>query len=768
MSESMDHIADAGMLDLFRMEVQTHAAALETGLVQLESHGASPERIEPLMRAAHSIKGAARILGLTACVNLAHQAEDIFVAAQENRLVIDAGMIDQLLKVNDFFKRLGAVAAEKIPVWLEEHAPEITELQTRLAGIAAGRPAPPAAGAQRAPIDVTPSPASPPTGIAAEPTPEPETKPAAKPAEEPSVGDSAVLVTAATLNRLMGLAGECMVEARRLHDFSQALLKLKARQVQLGTLFERLQEAASHCGADPAARLALEEVTGKIGDCKELLGQTIDAFEAYSLRTEELTTRLYNAAIAARMRPFSDGTKGFPRLVRDLARQLGKQIAFHISGANTRVDRDVLARLEAPLNHILRNACDHGIEPPAERRAAGKPAEGQVRLAAEHRAGMLFISVSDDGRGADPEKIRAKVVEKRLAPADMAAHMSDAELLEFLFLPGFSTAEQVTDLSGRGVGMDVVQNMVQEVGGAVRMLSEPGRGSTVQMQLPLTLSVTRALIVEIGGELYAFHLARVDRVLKVARADVRLVEDRPYITCDQRHIGLIPAYQPLGLAAAAAPTGDRVPVVLISDRTTAYGLVVDRLVGERELVVRPLDARLGKVPDISAAAVLEDGAPVLILDEDDLVRTIDNLLGSGRVMKLRQARVQAAARPARRILVVDDSITVREVERRLLENRGFEVDTAVDGMDGWNRVRSAAYDLVISDVDMPRMNGIELVTRIKQDAALKRIPVMIISYKDREEDRLRGLEAGANYYLAKSSFQDEGLIQAVNELIGEG
>jgi two-component system sensor histidine kinase and response regulator WspE len=347
----------------------------------------------------------------------------------------------------------------------------------------------------------------------------------------------------------------------------------------------------------------------------------------------------------------------------------------------------------------------------------------------------------------------------------MAAQMSEAELYDFLFLPGFSTASGVTEISGRGVGLDVVQAMVAEVGGTIRVHAALGAGASFGLQLPLTLSVIRALLVEIAGEPYAFPLTRIDRLLKVRREELEVVEDRPFLSFDGKNIGLVPGHQPLALAGRP-PEGGELAVVVVSDRLNRYGVVVERLLGERELVVRPLDHRLGKVPNIAAAAVLEDGTPVLILDVDDLVRSMDHALAGGKPASLERGALVGIAGRIKRILVVDDSLTVREVERRLLVNCGYEVDIAVDGMDGWNRVRARPYDLVISDVDMPRLNGIELVTRIKTDPELKQLPVVIVTYKDREEDRLRGLAAGANYYLTKSSFQDESLLNAVRDLIG--
>jgi two-component system sensor histidine kinase and response regulator WspE len=347
----------------------------------------------------------------------------------------------------------------------------------------------------------------------------------------------------------------------------------------------------------------------------------------------------------------------------------------------------------------------------------------------------------------------------------MAVKMSENEVLEFLFLPGFSTAQRVTEISGRGVGLDVVQSMARQVGGNVRIESRPGQGTHFALQLPLTLSVVRTLRFEVKGQPYALPLTRVDRVLSVRPDDVQVVEDRQYVRFGEQNIGLVDATQVLDLPTADRPSGN-LRVVVLSDRLNCYGLVVDRLIGERDLVVIPLPGRLGKVPNLIAGAILEDGSPVAILDSEDLVRSIDNLLTRGSLMKLGwHEQAERAAR--KRVLVVDDSLTVREVERRLLENCGYEVVVAVDGMDGWNALQSSRFDLVVTDVDMPRLDGIELVKRIKGTAPTTSIPVMIVSYKDQDDYRTLGLDAGASYYLTKSSFHDETLVNAVRDLIGK-
>jgi two-component system sensor histidine kinase and response regulator WspE len=496
--------------------------------------------------------------------------------------------------------------------------------------------------------------------------------------------------------------------------------------------------------------------------CRQDLNAQSSDFEDHAARAEDLNARLYREVIASRMRPFADGTHGLARLVRDMARSLGKEARLVVAGERTEVDRDILEKLESPLSHLVRNSIDHGLEPPKVRERAGKPAAGTVTVEARHRAGMLHVTVADDGAGIDLNRLRQKVVERGLNSAEVVARLTEAELLEFLFLPGFSTASAVTEFSGRGVGLDVVQDTVRKVGGNVRATTAPGKGTTFHMLLPLTLSVIRAVIVEVAGEPYAFPHTRIDRLIRVPRAEVRSVEHRQFVTVDGANVGLVLAGQVLDIPAPA-PAAAELPVVLLSDGAGEYGLVVDAFRGEQDLVVRPLDPRLGKVPNLSAAAILDDGSPVLIVDVEDLFRSMDQFIQAGSLVR---CEAKPAAGRKKRVLVVDDSITVREVERQLLLHHGYEVAVAVDGVDGWNKVRAERYDLMISDVDMPRMNGLQLVQAVRADERLRDLPVIIVSYKEREEDRVRGLEVGANAYLTKSSFHDNRFMEAVADLIG--
>jgi two-component system sensor histidine kinase and response regulator WspE len=743
----VDDLNSATLFDLFRMETETQAQVMTAALLVLERDHTAAEQLELCMRAAHSLKGAARIVGLDVGVRIAHVMEDCFVAAQAGRISLAEAGIDALLGGTDLLSRIANTPEAELDQWTDAKAPEVDACLASLTGVLEG----PGVKATRVPGPVP----------AAQSTQAPPPAPAAR--DSP---DRVLRVTAENLNRLLGLAGESLVESRWIKPFNESLLRLKRNQGDIGRILDRLRDVLPTHLLDERVQIVLADAQRATLECQHALAQRLIELEMFDRRSLNLANRLYDEALTVRMRPFGDSAQGFPRMVRDVAQSLGKQVTLEIAGEATQVDRDILAKLDAPLGHLLRNAIDHGIESPAERAAAGKSAHGLIRLEARHSAGALQITVRDDGRGIDIEKTRAAVVARSMINQEAAERLTEAELLEFLFLPGFTMKQTVTDISGRGVGLDAVQDMVKQVRGSVTVSSQPGHGTRFVLQLPVTLSVVRALLANIGGEPYAFPLASILRTLKLHSAAIEMLEGRQHFDFDGRRIGLVTAHQVFE-TDESPQVGDELSVIVLGDLSHAYGLVVDRFLGERELVVRPLDPQLGKIKDISAGALMEDGAPVLIVDPDDLIRSMDRLAASGRPNRVRRGVAALEEKRRKRVLVVDDSITVRELERKLLGNRGYDVEVAVDGMDGWNAVRTGHFDLVVTDVDMPRMDGIELVTLINKDPNLKSIPVMVVSYKDRDEDRRRGLDAGAAYYLTKGSFHDDTLLQAVVDLIGE-
>ncbi|AJY03226.1 hybrid sensor histidine kinase/response regulator [Burkholderia sp. SIMBA_043] len=857
-----DDLSHLSLLELYREETRTQTQALSERLLVLEAREPDAAALDACMRAAHSLKGAARIVGVPPGVDIAGRMEECFVAAQAGAIALSAAHVDVLLAGVDLLLRVAdpdappvsaaeidafalaltsADAAQAVPV-----AADVPASASASAPVSAPTSAAPQRGydgAVNEPVDAgaatpphaaqpyvaqpyaTPARATPlhaeqpyamPPYAAAPHSTQPHaaqlnatppyeaaphaTQPYATPAhamqphaeqpyatppyaaaphatpppatDPPHAAQAAATATAAmrrvradTLNRLLSLSGESLVESRWLKPFAESMLRVKRAQRDAARSLDLLYERFAD-DLDAGALASMNEVRHMLNDLQRALAERMDEFDRFERRSTHIAEQLYDEALQCRMRPFGDATRAYPRIVRDLARSLGKQVRFSIVGEGTQVDRDILDLLDAPLGHLLRNAIDHGVEPPDVRRARGKPADARVTLEARHSAGSLLVSVIDDGPGVDLDALRAAVVRQRLTDDETAARLSDAELLEFLLLPGFSMRDAVTDVSGRGVGLDAVQEMVRGVRGAVRIFNEPGVGMRFVLQLPLTLSVIRSLLVEVGGEPYAFPLAHVRRTLELAHDDIDVLEGQPHFPFDGRRAGLVAAHQLLDAGASDAARATTA-VVVVGGEPELYGVAVDRFLGERMLVVQPLDSRLHKIQNIAAGALLENGDPVLIVDVEDLIRSVDKLVRGGQLATLSRDPQRALGERRRRVLVVDDSLTVRELERKLLEKRGYDVTVAVDGMDGWNAVRSDAFDLVVTDVDMPRMDGIELVMLIKGDPALKRVPVMIVSYKDRDEDRRRGLDAGADYYLAKSSFHDEALLDAVHDLIGD-
>lgn len=752
-----DQMRDASLLELFSLEADAQTQVLSAGLLALERNPTQADQLEACMRAAHSLKGAARIVGVDAGVSVAHVMEDCLVSAQEGRLYLQPEHIDALLQGTDLLMRIATPGNDVGPADIEAYVALMERLLDPSQPIATPAPKPEPIPAPRVDALLL----------------EPELEPAPPlgsdaPRQNKRMtegGERVLRVTAERLNSLLDLSSKSLVETQRLKPYLASLQRLKRIQSNSLRALDALDGQLKSLDLNLEAQEALADTRRLLSEAQALLAEKNAELDEFGWQAGQRAQVLYDTALACRMRPFADVLAGQVRMVRDLGRSLGKQVRLEIEGEKTQVDRDVLEKLEAPLTHLLRNAVDHGIETPEQRVLAGKPAEGLIRLRASHQAGLLVLELSDDGNGVDLERLRGTIVDRHLSPVETALRLSEEELLTFLFLPGFSLRDKVTEVSGRGVGLDAVQHMVRQLRGAVVLEQTAGQGSRFHLEVPLTLSVVRSLVVEVGEEAYAFPLAHIERMCDLAPDDIVQLEGRQHFWHEGRHVGLVAASQLLQRPPGQNPS-DTLKVVVIRERDAVYGIAVERFIGERTLVVLPLDDRLGKVQDISAGALLDDGSVVLIVDVEDMLRSVDKLLNTGRLERIARRSQQATEAPRKRVLVVDDSLTVRELQRKLLLNRGYEVAVAVDGMDGWNALRSEDFDLLITDIDMPRMDGIELVTLLRRDSRLQSLPVMVVSYKDREEDRRRGLDAGADYYLAKASFHDDALLDAVVELIG--
>jgi len=733
---------DSEMFSLFLIELLNSLQVIGNNLLDIEDNPEDKNLLEAMMRAAHSIKGAARMIGIEAVVKLSHSMEDVFVAAQNNKINLAKDTIDHLFVCVDILKKLEDRSSIEVKNWSEESTESVHQYIHVLRLIQSGASAP------IPKLKVTTKTTSPDF----EKKPKPNT-------------ENIVRVSADRINKLVGLAGELTVTTNWVREYSDSMLQLKRKHNEILDQVERLRSLLDDSSHTEVERKLVTDLQHNAENYRESLTTHIFSLDNFDRRSSSLSSQINHEVISSRMRPFSDSTQGYKRMVRDISSSLNKKVTLEIHGENTAVDRDILEKLDAPLNHMIRNAIDHGIESPEDRLAKGKPEIGTITINASHQAGRLLIQVKDDGRGVDIENLRKKILGKKLVNEQMAESLSKTELLDFLFLPSFSTRSEVTELSGRGVGLDIVHSALQEIRGKLHADTEIDNGMEINMELPLTLSVIRSLLVKIENELYAFPLAKIQSLFTIKKQDISILEDKQYITINNKHIGLIHCAQILGEQTKKS-NDEQIPVIIIGDWNMSYGLVVDELIGEKSLALRTLNKKLGKIKDISAAALTDDGEPVLVFDTDDLLQSIQDIISGKNLYKI-GAINEFDTSSIKRVLIVDDSLTVREIEKKLLESKGYIVDVAVDGVDGWNIVRNGNYDLVISDVDMPRMNGIELIKLIKADISLSTLPVMMVSYKDRAEDKQKGLEAGADYYLTKGSFHDDTLVEAVVDLIGE-
>jgi chemotaxis protein histidine kinase CheA/CheY-like chemotaxis protein len=446
----------------------------------------------------------------------------------------------------------------------------------------------------------------------------------------------------------------------------------------------------------------------------------------------------------------------FPRAVRDLSRSFGKDVDLRMTGGSTELEKRVIERVADPLVHLVRNAIDHGLEPPAERTRAGKPAAGTLAIAAEQHGNRVHITVRDDGRGMDPEAIRAAAARKGVATASELAAWPDDRLFNLVFEPGFSTRTEVTDVSGRGVGMDVVRVVADSLGGSVRVQSDAGRGTTVTLDLPLSLALLRVVLVEAGSETAAIPTSAIRRILPGAPARRRGTEE-----IEGELVAIAPLASLLGHAPATREP-DAPSVVLIESGGSRFGIVVDAVIEEQELVFQELRGPLGDGVAVAGAALLGNGDIVPILDVQALAARLS--LDAPDDSTETAAATAAPSGPGR-VLVVEDSLVAAEMHRGILSGAGYEVGLAQDGVDALERLRREEWDLVVTDVDMPRMDGVDLVTQMRTDPRLRRTPVIVVSSRDSGDHRQRGLDAGADAYVSKGEFDQEMVLQAVRLLI---
>jgi two-component system chemotaxis sensor kinase CheA len=569
------------------------------------------------------------------------------------------------------------------------------------------------------------------------------------------------------LDKLINLTGELVVGHQMLTDHTAMLYELnavlQAHERELLTLDALLRDL--HLSPNQRQRLDqhINTLLNQSDQSYQLVRTQLDRFSRHVDQQGMLIGDLEQEVMAARMLPISTVLSTLPRAVRELANATNKEVDLRIQGETTELDRKLLEALNDPLLHLVRNAIDHGVEPPDTRVASGKPRQGLIEVSAGATGGEVHITIADDGRGMAPQKLRELAVQKGLIGKENAALLSDQEALELVFLPGFSSAQMITDISGRGVGMDVVRTNINELGGQVSLESQPGKGTRITLILPLTIVTTRILLIRLGPYTFALPASGCHGIIWAQQDHIRTLEGREMITHDGQTIPLMRMADLMQLEAETPfQNGNREPAVLIGSSKKLMSLLVDQLLDEREAVVKPLGPVFERQRRYNGAVQLGDGQLVLLLNPIALVQAARGITQPR--ITISAAPLQPHRRP--RLLVAEDSFTTRELIRSILQSAGYEVTAAIDGHDALDKLRMQPYDLVVTDVEMPKVDGFQLTSRIREELGEHDLPVVIITSLASDEYRRRGLEAGAQAYIVKSQFNQDNLLNVIQQLLG--
>jgi two-component system chemotaxis sensor kinase CheA len=764
------------LLETFRVEAEEHLKGITAGLLALEKGGSAQrqaETIESVFREAHSLKGAARSVGLAEIEALCQAMESLFAALKRQELSPSAPLCDLLQRAADLLERLlarGGEAGEGEKSAQRELVKALLSAAkpppTTTAGAPVEAPVPPAAGdepAERA-EEIAAAPAPPPPEPAPERAPLPE-------ARAPQAAAETVRVSWAKLSSVLLLSEEMLSAKLATRQHALQMRGLRALFADWRKQWNKLAPGLPRLGQSGAS----EEEARELSRVQEFLAWNcafLKSLElscaAHSKHAEQdsrflggMVDHLLEEVKKAMMFPFSSLLEAFPKMVRDLSRNNGKEAELVIRGEEIEIDRRILEEMKDPLIHLLRNCLDHGIESPGVREAAHKPRRGRVAIEIASRDDKAEIVVADDGAGIAPGQLREAVAKLGTFPADRLQALSDAELLPFVFQSGLSTSPIITEVSGHGLGLAIVREKVEKLGGTVSLESLPGRGTTFRLLLPLSVATFRGVLVRVADRIFVFPATHVERVLRLRREEIRTVEGRRTVALGEEALALESLATPLELSLPVAASLDQPQAVLVSAGDQRIAFAVDEVLGEQEVLLKSLGPQLSRVRNIAGATVLGSGRVAPILNVPDLIKSAAR--PGARTSLSPPATGDEAAR--QRLLVVEDSITSRTLLKNILETAGYQVSTAVDGVDAFTQLKSGEFDMVVSDVDMPRMNGFELTSRIRRDAALHELPVVLVTALGSREDRERGIDAGANAYLVKSSFDQSNLLQVVKRLI---
>jgi two-component system chemotaxis sensor kinase CheA len=765
------------LLATFRLEADAHLQAMSSGLLALKKNPAPGQRadiVETIFRDAHSLKGAARAVNLTQIEAVCQSLENVFSALKSKRLAASSPLTELLLRTTDALG--GLLATDKDVAGAPEPLVEtlIRQLDDTLKGQLSGHADP----------TVTPQ-TSPPTLPADAPT-----KPGADAGVQtltpvPSLASATVRVSAAKLDAVMRQVEELLLprlsasqRAKELADATATLAAWKKQRLHI----------------QPALRLVDRRFARGVGDSDILEKQELPRLLKY-LDAEQLHMKLLEDRLARLQRvaeqdqrmltgmtdslrqdvkemqllPFSSLLNIFPRFSRELAREQGKSIELVIQGGEIEIDRHILEEMKDPLIHLVRNCIDHGIEQSAVRLRKGKPPHGTITLACSQKdSGTAEVLVADDGAGFDIAMVKAAAHKLGVVSAEEAEQLGEPELVALAFQSGVTTSPIITDISGRGLGLAIVRDKVERLGGSITVKSNAGSGTAFHIFLPLTLANFRGVLVRAGRQLFVIPSSNVEQVIRIAYKEIQTVENRETVLVHEHPVSLVRLSDVLELPrdTAAIEPLNKAPAVVLGLGLARVAFLVEEILGEEEVLVKALVRPLTRVRNVGGVSILGTGQVVPVLNVLDLLKSavrhpVPTLTSVHRLSaeKHKEARKQS-------ILVVEDSITSRALLKSILESAGYRVNTAVDGVDGYTTLKTEAFDLVVSDVEMPRMDGFGLTAKIRGDKQFARLPVVLVTALGSREHRERGIDAGANAYIVKSSFDQSNLLEIIRRLIG--
>jgi len=768
----------------FREEADEHLARLNEGIIELEGDPNDADLLDELFRVAHTLKGASKMVGVLDVSEVAHKLEDLLAAMRGGRIEAGGDVSDIFFEALDaiVFLADAAVRDEKADYDVEQlcsrleavatrgrteetRDPAAAETNSRAEKAKRGREAEAPIEPDKAPVEAK-KPAKEPDQEAGGNGQGDESEEKSKPpGRKKDVSAGTIRVKTAQVDKLLNLVGEIVISQIKSEEHLDGLKHLLSFASHVTEEWSELRPGLAEIAAAAGAQgdelrtriAALDEATGEM---RLKTKGVVSMYLEDTTRGGTVVRELQEEGMQLRMLPVGTVFNAFPRAVRDMARDFNKDIKLEIVGADTELDKKVLEEISDPLVHVVRNSVDHGIESPKERRAAGKPAEGTIRLAASQEGDHIVVTVTDDGRGIDPDRVRRAAVNRGMLSQAEADSLSDREALFLVFTTGFTTSQIITEMSGRGVGLDVVkQYIVEKLKGAVNVESEVGKGTKVILTLPLTLAIIRALLVECSGQTFALPTTSVEETLAVPIDRVMKVQGRQAIRLRRRTVPIVRLDQVLHLSPGEVESSGNLKIVILGLSGQRMGLVVDEFAGEQQIVIKSLGSHLKRVRNVAGATILGAGNVVIILLVPDLIESGRTMAGSGG---------ELAARPVTRgpgrILLVEDSFTTRELERSIFEASGYEVDVAVDGAEALAKLESSRFDLVVTDVQMPRIDGFELTAKIRGDERFSRLPVVIVTSLEREEEKRKGIEVGADAYVTKSVFNQDTLLEIVERL----